>query len=76
MSIDRTAQLKSMHLFGMAAAWQEWQTEYGFQQKPVIPTRGTCAGSLAGSLDSGGTSRSTSTQLELPAQGRTLSHSS
>lgn len=37
MSIDRTAQLKTMHLFGMAAAWQEWQTEYGFQQKPVMP---------------------------------------
>lgn len=37
MSIDRTAQLKTMHLFGMAAGWQEWQTEYGFQQKPVIP---------------------------------------
>lgn len=37
MSIDRTAQLKTMHLFGMAAAWQEWQTEYGFQQKPMMP---------------------------------------
>jgi DNA replication protein DnaC len=37
MSIDRTAELKTMHLFGMAAAWQEWQTEYGFQQKPVMP---------------------------------------
>jgi len=37
MSIDRSAQLKTMHLFGMAAAWQEWQTEYGFQQKPVMP---------------------------------------
>lgn len=37
MSIDRPAQLKTMHLFGMAAAWQEWQTEYGFQQKPVMP---------------------------------------
>jgi DNA replication protein DnaC len=37
MSIDRTAQLKTLHLFGMAAAWQEWQTEYGFKQKPVMP---------------------------------------
>ncbi|MBS3955619.1 MAG: IS21-like element helper ATPase IstB [Methylomicrobium sp.] len=37
MSIDRPAQLKTMHLFGMPAAWQEWQTEYGFQQKPVMP---------------------------------------
>lgn len=37
MSIDRTAQLKTLHLFGMAAAWSEWQTEYSCQQKPVIP---------------------------------------
>jgi DNA replication protein DnaC len=27
MSIDRVAQLKSLQLFGMAAAWQEWQSE-------------------------------------------------
>lgn len=36
MSIDRIAQLKSMHLYGMAAAWSEWQAEYT-QQKPVMP---------------------------------------
>jgi DNA replication protein DnaC len=37
MSIDRIAQLKALHLFGMAAAWGEWQSEYGRQQKPVMP---------------------------------------
>jgi DNA replication protein DnaC len=37
MSIDRIAQLKTLHLFGMAAAWSEWQSEYGSQQKPVMP---------------------------------------
>lgn len=37
MSIDRTVQLKAMHLFGMAAAWNEWLAEYGSQQKPVMP---------------------------------------
>jgi DNA replication protein DnaC len=37
MSIDRTAQLKSLHLYGMATAWSEWQTEYSLQQKPVMP---------------------------------------
>jgi len=37
MSIDRIAQLKGMHLYGMAAAWSEWQAEYGLQQKPVMP---------------------------------------
>jgi DNA replication protein DnaC len=37
MSIDRSAQLKTLYLFGMAAAWSEWQTEYGGQQKPVMP---------------------------------------
>lgn len=37
MSIDRAAQLKTLHLFGMAAAWNEWQAEYGLQQKPVMP---------------------------------------
>lgn len=37
MSIDRAAQLKTLHLFGMAAAWGEWQAEYGLQQKPVMP---------------------------------------
>jgi DNA replication protein DnaC len=37
MSIDRIAQLKSLHLYGMAAAWSEWQAEYGIQQKPVMP---------------------------------------
>ncbi len=37
MTIDRVAQLKTMHLFGMAAAWHEWQSEYSVQQKPVMP---------------------------------------
>ena len=37
MSIDRTAQLKALHLFGMASAWAEWQAEYTSQQKPVMP---------------------------------------
>lgn len=37
MSIDRTTQLKAFHLYGMAAAWSEWQTEYTRQQKPVMP---------------------------------------
>ena len=37
MSIDRVTQLKSLHLYGMAAAWSEWQTEYTVQQKPVMP---------------------------------------
>ena len=37
MSIDRIAQLKSLHLYGMAAAWSEWQAEYTIQQKPVMP---------------------------------------
>ncbi|MGZ5575763.1 MAG: IS21-like element helper ATPase IstB [Methylobacter sp.] len=37
MSIDRTARLKNLHLYGMAAAWSEWQAEYALQQKPVMP---------------------------------------
>lgn len=37
MSIDRTARLKTLHLYGMAAAWSEWQAEYTHQQKPVMP---------------------------------------
>jgi DNA replication protein DnaC len=37
MSIDRTAQLKALHLFGMASAWSEWQAEFSVQQKPVMP---------------------------------------
>ena len=37
MSIDRYAQLKELHLWGMAAAWQEWQSEFSGQQKPVMP---------------------------------------
>ena len=37
MSIDRVAQLKGLHLYGMAEAWGEWQSEYGSQQKPVMP---------------------------------------
>lgn len=37
MSIDRALQLKTLHLYGMAAAWNEWQAKYGSQQKPVMP---------------------------------------
>jgi len=37
MSIDRATQLKTLHLYGMAAAWSEWQAEYTIQQKPVMP---------------------------------------
>jgi len=37
MSIDRAARLKNLHLFGMAAAWGEWQAEYTARQKPVMP---------------------------------------
>jgi len=37
MSIDRAAQLKSLRLFGMAAAWSEWLAEFSIQQKPVMP---------------------------------------
>jgi len=37
MSIDRAMLLKNLHLYGMAAAWSEWQAEYASQQKPVIP---------------------------------------
>lgn len=37
MSIDRTIQLKTLHLYGMAAAWDEWRTEFSGQQKPVMP---------------------------------------
>jgi DNA replication protein DnaC len=37
MSIDRYAQLKTLHLYGMAAAWDEWRTEFSVQQKPVMP---------------------------------------
>jgi DNA replication protein DnaC len=37
MSIDRTACLKELHLFGMAAAWREWQAEYTIPSKPVMP---------------------------------------
>ncbi|MFA6095061.1 MAG: IS21-like element helper ATPase IstB [Candidatus Paceibacterota bacterium] len=37
MGIDRHAQLKALHLFGMAAAWNEWRTEFSAQQKPVMP---------------------------------------
>lgn len=35
MSIDRTTQLKSLHLYGMASAWAEWMAE-GSRQ-PVQP---------------------------------------
>ena len=37
MNIDRHAQLKALHLHGMAAAWQEWRVEYTSQQKPIMP---------------------------------------
>jgi DNA replication protein DnaC len=37
MSIDRTARLKALHLYGMASAWSDWQAEYALQQKPVMP---------------------------------------
>jgi DNA replication protein DnaC len=37
MSIDRMARLKALHLYGMAAAWSDWQAEYALQQKPVMP---------------------------------------
>jgi hypothetical protein len=37
MNIDRHAQLKALHLHGMAAAWQEWRVELNAQQKPVMP---------------------------------------
>ena len=37
MNIDRHAQLKALHLYGMAAAWNEWRAESSAQQKPVMP---------------------------------------
>jgi hypothetical protein len=37
MSIDRVAHLKELHPYGMAAAWSEWLSEYGHQQKPTMP---------------------------------------
>jgi DNA replication protein DnaC len=37
MHIDRSAQLKALHLHGMAAAWQEWLVEFSAQHKPVMP---------------------------------------
>jgi DNA replication protein DnaC len=37
MSIDRVAQFKALHLFGMASAWSEWQAEQAPRQKPVMP---------------------------------------
>lgn len=37
MIIDRHAQLKALHLHGMAAAWQEWQVEGNTRHKPVMP---------------------------------------
>jgi DNA replication protein DnaC len=36
MNIDRHAQLKALHLHGMAAAWQGWRVEFTAQQKPVM----------------------------------------
>ncbi|BBL70876.1 hypothetical protein MoryE10_14820 [Methylogaea oryzae] len=35
MSIDRSDQLKALHLYGMAAAWTEWQAEAARQ--PALP---------------------------------------
>jgi len=37
MSIDRTARLKTLHLYGMAAAWSDCQAECVLLQKPVMP---------------------------------------
>jgi DNA replication protein DnaC len=37
MTIDRHAQLKSLQLYGMAAAWQEWRVEFAAQHRPVMP---------------------------------------
>jgi DNA replication protein DnaC len=37
MTIDRCNQLKALQLWGMAAAWQEWQATFSLQQKPVMP---------------------------------------
>lgn len=35
MSIDRIGQLKALHLYGMVAAWSEWQAEGN--PRPVMP---------------------------------------
>lgn len=35
MSIDRLGQLKGLHLYGMAAAWSEYQAEA--PARPVLP---------------------------------------
>ena len=35
MSIDQLAQLKALHLYGMAAAWGEWLAEG--PRKPMQP---------------------------------------
>ena len=35
MAVDRLSQLKALHLYGMAAAWGEWQTECN--QQPTMP---------------------------------------
>lgn len=37
MNIDRYQQLKTMNLYGMAAAWQEWLAQLPNQQIPVMP---------------------------------------
>jgi hypothetical protein len=37
MTIDRHAQLIALHLYGMAAAWNEWRQAFSSQQKPVMP---------------------------------------
>jgi hypothetical protein len=35
MSIDRSTQLKALNLYGMAAAWSEWQAEA--PRQPALP---------------------------------------
>lgn len=37
MNIDRYQQLKTLSLYGMAAAWQEWLAQLPNQQLPVMP---------------------------------------
>ncbi len=63
MSIDRIAQLKALHLFGMAAAWSEWQAEYATQKKPVMPE--VWLGRLIAAEQAGRQARSLNYQLML-----------
>lgn len=37
MTIGHHAQLKSLQLYGMAAAWQEWRVEFAAQHRPAMP---------------------------------------